>query len=213
MFRKRKKHQVRIQHQNQQTMKRKLFFKFILFVFIIGAFLVLYQKQNRGEKSDIFSEKEGRPQQKKTSTLMDKNIKKQIQKDYKTNLLKQKMAQDSARYKKNQYVAKPASAKPEDYTLKDGVDLSQDPSFDDLLSILKTAEEESGGDIEERIAGYRIIEKKIQNFQGKPEEDSDDDIDPRKAYAQEFIENARKGGYEVKLDDNFKVKSVKKMNP
>lgn len=31
----------------------------------------------------------------------------------------------------------------------------------------------------------------------------------KKAYAQQFIENARRGGYEVKLSDDFRVLSVK----
>lgn len=33
----------------------------------------------------------------------------------------------------------------------------------------------------------------------------------RKEYARQFIENARRGGWDVKLDENYRVKSVKKI--
>ena len=150
---------------------------------------------------------------------MNKDIQKQIQQDYKSNLLKRQMIADEFRYKKHKYIPeKPPENSREDYTLKDGVHLSQDESFNDLLSALQTTEDaEAEEDIEEHIARYHIIEEKIQkNFQETtqetPQDTTPEDTDPKKTYAQEFIENARRGGYEVKLDANLKVKSVKKIN-
>jgi hypothetical protein len=35
----------------------------------------------------------------------------------------------------------------------------------------------------------------------------------REEYARKFIENARAGGYEIQLDENYVVKSVKKIEP
>ena len=215
MFRKRKKHQIRIQHQSPPSSKRRPFFNVILILFIAGGIYILNQNKNIITKSDPPAEdkKDSQPQvEQKTPSFTNKEIQEQIQKDYKSNLLKRQMAEDSARYKKSKLTAeeKPAGSK-EDYALKDGVDLSQDKSFDDLLNILKEAEAETGEDIEDRIARYRIIEEKIQNFQGNPQSNTDK-TDPRVAYAQEFIDNARKGGYEVQLDNNFKVKSVKKIS-
>ena len=214
MFGKRKKHQVRIQHQTSSSSKRNLLI-FIFLIIAVYTFFNIYRENNPAKKPDTLSKnKKENPLQQSPPALIDKNIKKQIQEDYKTNLLKQKMAEDSALHKKNKYIAKEAPADSEDYTLKDGVNLSQDESFDNLLSILKTAEEETDEDIEDRIARYHIIEKQIQNFQGRPEENTKAPAeDPSKTYAQEFIENARKGGYEVRLDDNFKIKSVKKIKP
>lgn len=209
MFGKRKKHQVRIQHQNPSPPKRKFFI--LLVLFCIGGLLIFYQNREAVHPS-LESQNDKKAD---SSGLTDKDIKKQIQQDYKSNLLKRRMAEDSARYQKKTYISKEASKKSrEDYTLKDGVSLSQDESFDELLAVLKT-EEETEEDIEDRIARYRIIEEKIQNLETPQDKTSDQesDVDPREIYAQEFIENARRGGYEVKLDKNFKVKSVKKIKP
>ncbi len=212
MFGRRKKHQIRIRSQRSPKSKNKFRFYLILLI-LIGFGVFIFNKNPKEAPPEIQEEVVEKP------ALTDKEIQKQIQEDYKTNLLKHRMSEDLIRHKKNKYISKEKSAESEDYTLKDGVHLSQDESFDNLLSILKEAEEteeETDADIEDRIAHYRIIEKKIQNFQGRSEDNTQnnkDSIDPRKTFAQEFIENARKGGYEVKLDDNFKVKSVKKIKP
>ena len=207
MFGKRKKHQVRIQHQRASS-KRKFFI--LLGLFCAGGLLIFYQNKEASHSS-LENQKD------KSSDLTNKDIKKQIQQDYKSNLLKRRMAEDSARYQKKTYISKEASEKSlEDYTLKDGVSLSQDESFDELLDVLKT-EEETEEDIEDRIARYRIIEEKIQSLEKPQDKKSDSqeeeeaNTDPRKTYAEEFIENAKRGGYEVKLDENFKIKSVKKI--
>ena len=212
MFGKRKKHQVRIQHQKSSSPKRKFFI--LLVLLFTGVFLIFYQNKEAAHPS-LENQKDKKAD---SSSLTDKDIKKQIQQDYKSNLLKRRMAEDSARYQKKTYISKEASKKSrEDYTLKDGVNLSQDESFDELLDVLKTEEETEEG-IEEHIARYRIIEEKIQSLENPQDKTSDSqeegaDIDPREIYAQEFIENAKRGGYEVKLDKNFKVKSVKKIKP
>lgn len=210
MFGRRKKHQVRIQHQRAFSTKRK--FLFLLFLFCIGGFLIFYQNK------DALNPNQPTSKMQDPSALTDKDIKKQIQKDYKSNLLKRKMAEDSARYKKKAYISPKNPQKSlENYNLKEGVHLSQDESFDELLDVLKKEEEIEEDDIEDRIARYRIIEEKIQSFQEKLNDSTshplDKETDSRKRYAQEFIENARRGGYEVKLDENFKVKSVKKTKP
>ena len=215
MFRKRNKHQIRIKHQSPPSSKRRLYLNFILLLLIASGIYIFNQNKNVITKPDTPSEdkKDSQPQRKQEPpSLINKEIQEQIQKDYKSNLLKRQMAEDEARYKKNKFTAeeKPSSSK-EDYTLKDGVNLSQDESFDDLLNILKKAEAETDEDIKDRIAGYQIIKEKIQNFQEKPQDNTTDNVDSRKVFAQEFIENARKGGYKVQLDDNFKVKSVKKI--
>jgi len=212
MFRRRKKHQVRIRHQFRPLSKRKFIFNLILFSLAIGGLFISNQNKDIFTKFNTLSEdKKDNPPQAEKDSLTNKEIKEQIQKDYKSNLLKHQMAEDSARYKKNKFTAGEEPANPEDYTLKEGVNLSQDESFDDLLNILKKTEADTDEDIEDRIASYRIIEEKIQNFQRNPQ-DSTTNSDPRTAFAREFIENARKGGYEVKLDNNFKVKSVKKLH-
>lgn len=219
MFRRRKKHQVRIRHQAQPSSKRKLFFNLILFSLIIGGVFIFNQNrdiltnfQTLTKDEDKEDKKDSSPQiQQEKPSLTNKEIQEQIQKDYKSNLLKRRMIEDEARHKKNKLITKeqPADTK-EDYSIKDGVNLSQDESFDKLLDILKEAETETDEDIEDRIARYRIIEEKIQSFQRKPQDNTDNGVDPRKAFAREFIANAKKGGYEVQLDNNFKVKSIKK---
>ena len=218
MFRRRKKPQIRIQHQTSSSSKKRFLFIFFLLLLIVGGILILNQKNSTPISSDILVKDKKESQQKvqpKKPSFTDKEIQKQIQEDYKSNLLKRQMSEDEARHKKNKYIPK-GTPVDESYTLKDGVDLSQDESFDNLLSILKEAEEETDEDIEDRIARYHIIEKKIQNFQGVPNPNNkqeDTEIDQKQIFAQKFIENARKGGYEVKLDNNFKVKSVKKIKP
>ena len=220
MFGKRKKHQVRIQHQTPSSSKRKISI-FILLILIAYTFFNIYQKNDPATNSDTPSEN-----QKGQPTLTDKDIQKQIQKDYKANLLKRQMTKDEVRHKKKYIPNEISEDSKEDYSLKDGVHLSQDKSFDDLLSAIKIAEEETEEDIEDRIARYRIIDEQIQksfqgqhreqmqrNFQEQPQDNTSETIDPKKTFAQEFIENARKGGYKVQLDDNLKVKSVKKIKP
>ena len=39
------------------------------------------------------------------------------------------------------------------------------------------------------------------------------DLQSRKEYARQFLENARAGGYAVELDENYVVRSVKKIEP
>lgn len=215
MFRRRKKHQVRIRHQSRPSSKRKFIFNLILFSLILGGLFIFNQNKDILKNLKTLSEdkKDSPPKtEQEPPSLTNKEIQEQIQKDYKSNLLKHQLAEDSARHRKNKFTAgeEPADSK-EDYALKEGVNLSQDESFDDLLNILKKTEAETDEDIEDRIARYRIIEEKIQNFQGNPQ-DNTTNVDPRIAFAREFVENARKGGYEVQLDDNFKVKSVKKLH-
>ncbi|MDE0151723.1 MAG: hypothetical protein OXK80_04410 [Bdellovibrionales bacterium] len=219
MFRRRKKHQVRIRHQTQPSSKGKLFFYFILFSLILGGVFILNQNKDIPTNFQTPTKDEDKKDnplqiQQEEPSLTNKEIQEQIQKDYKSNLLKRRMAEDEAHHKKNKLITEeqPADAK-EDYSIKDGVNLSQDESFDKLLDILKEAETETDEDIEDRIARYRIIEEKIQSVQRKPQDNTQDNsVDPRKTFAQEFIVNARKGGYEVQLDNNFKVKSVKKIH-
>jgi len=210
MFNRRKKYQIRIKHQTQSFSKRKLFFNLILFSLILGGVFIFNQNRETLKNfiASLKSKKEKKPKQEKPS-LTSKEIQEQIQKDYRSNLLRRQITEDEFRHKKNKVVTEgqPAHSK-EDYTLKDGVHLSQDESFDSLLKLLE--ETETDNDIKDRIARYRIIEETIQNFQEKGS--APDNVDPRKTFAREFIENARKGGYEVQLDNNFKVKSVKKIH-
>ena len=216
MFKRRKKHQVRIRHQAPPSSKKKSIFYFILFSLILGGIFLF--KQNKETVSSFKTaeekqEKKAEPLQtkQKESSSINKKMEEQIQRDYRSNLLKLRMAEDSVLHQKNKFVIEKQSAEAKgDYSIKDGINLAQDESFDKLLDILKGAETDTNEDIEDRIARYRIIEEKIQN--AKTQVSPDHGVDPRKAFAKEFIANARKGGYEVQLDDNFKVKSVKKVH-
>ena len=83
------------------------------------------------------------------------------------------------------------------------------------------AEEYSGGDIEsedrwsttadpmgvmtpEEMIQYQLKFKQEENLRSQQE---------REAFIQQFIENARRNGLEVQIDQNLKVRSVKKIRP
>lgn len=56
---------------------------------------------------------------------------------------------------------------------------------------------------------YNSPDQYIQNLQKQLDARSNYDEAYKEAYVQQFIENARKGGYEVRVNDNYEVISVR----
>ena len=96
---------------------------------------------------------------------------------------------------------------------KDGVQLDQE---DDLFTdIIETLDAQSHStDIEDRVSSYRPyqyvdVEEKLQAYQEK-QSAKEEDFN-REEFIEKFIDNAKKGGYEVQLNDRMQVVSVRKI--
>lgn len=83
-----------------------------------------------------------------------------------------------------------------------GVELSPDPSIEQVYSDLNSVKSDQFQTPEERISA-RIAEKKWLHEYKKME---------RKTYIQNFIEAARLAGYDIKIDDNLVVTEVRPLN-
>ena len=92
---------------------------------------------------------------------------------------------------------------------KDGVRLDQeDDLFTDIIESLDA--QDHSMDIEDRVSTYQpyqYVEEKLQAYQEQQEEEGIS----REVFIKKFIDNAKKGGYEVKLNDRMQVVSVRKI--
>ena len=108
---------------------------------------------------------------------------------------------------------------------KDGVYLDQeDDLFTDIIENLDAQGHST--DIEDRVSVYQAnqlqqnveVEEKPQNFQEIKEEEGIKNIQgakgkgiSKKEFIKKFVDNAKKAGYEVKLNDRMQVVSVRKI--
>ena len=211
IFRKRKKDQVIIKHQSDQDFHNNLvLFRIVLVILTLGVFVIVFiQPLN---KQPIQKNTETNLQEKKMTL---KEVKDKIKKDYKSNLLQQQMERDQLLHNKDQYAPKAAinmeEAK-EDYSLKEGVDLEQDKSFDHLLSTTQDTNDLLPEDVEDYISQYQLkVQKNKKPIQEENDDELDSDAEDMEAFGKEFIENARKEGYKVQMDENFQITSVTKI--
>ena len=84
-----------------------------------------------------------------------------------------------------------------------GVDFSTDTQWDDMADKLRNRESQHG-----EISGP-ADEVQYDLFQKQKEAEYTEAY--KEAYSQAFVENARKHGYEIKLTEDFKIKSVRKI--
>jgi hypothetical protein len=88
---------------------------------------------------------------------------------------------------------------------QDGVDLSSDRREEAAISDLNRNPKEYGN--------YRSPHSVIQNEESEKDARALEQKWYRERYAQQFIENARRNGIEVKLNDDLVVIDVRKANP
>lgn len=91
-----------------------------------------------------------------------------------------------------------------EFAANQGVDLSADPKEMNAYQDLNRHPKEYGT--------YKSAHSIIQNELALNEDRATADLTYRAQYAQRFIENARRSGYQVKLNDDFVVISVKKIS-
>ena len=161
-----------------------------------GAFFLIYLSRNPSSQSTI---KE--PQ----SLLLNVISKEQKNKTPKKSSKRKPSLQEI----KNQ--ANFDNVKPQDemskFSIRDGVSLEQEQQFYEILKLMEDSDF-GNEDIETQVQQYKLIERKIQDPIKKEQ-----DLDTRNFFIQNFLENARKGGFEVVLDENLKVISITKIKP
>ena len=98
------------------------------------------------------------------------------------------------------------------YPSKPGVELDQERLFDEVIAEiegLELLEEERGSeDIENQISRYQNIEDKLKLYQQTQTAVKDENTN----FIEAFVENARKKGYAVEINESLDVVSVKKIN-
>ncbi|QLY25657.1 hypothetical protein [Bdellovibrio sp. KM01] len=85
-----------------------------------------------------------------------------------------------------------------------GLDLSNDSRAAEVANILGRGERKEG----EPLNPNDVIQKELFNAQQEVEYSEA----YKKEYARQFVENARRGGYKVYLDENYRVKQVVPLN-
>ncbi len=86
-------------------------------------------------------------------------------------------------------------------TYMEGVDMSSDRNEASVIQDLRSKPELHFERPDQIIQGELLDKESGREFQESY----------RQVYAKQFVENARRGGYEVVLDDNFVVVSVRKL--
>ena len=105
------------------------------------------------------------------------------------------------------------SALSDHYPLREGVDLSQEEAFQDLTELTES-DSPDYEDIEDRIMRYQMSGRKLKEAPQleKTEEEQDSEADQRQIFIDQFLENAKKAGYEVKLNEDTSISEVKKIS-
>ncbi len=85
-----------------------------------------------------------------------------------------------------------------------GLDLSSDSRAAEVADILGRGERKEG----EPLNPHDVIQKELFNAQ----QEAAYSEAYKKEYARQFVENARRGGYKVYLDENYRVKQVIPLN-
>ncbi|MCE3009572.1 MAG: hypothetical protein LW875_03040 [Proteobacteria bacterium] len=91
---------------------------------------------------------------------------------------------------------------PQDF-LPLGIDHSQDTFETQVIQDLDNSPR--------KLDNYMSPDSQIQNLVIEEQIKREQELKFKKSIAQQFIENARAGGYDVRLDDNLNVVSVKKL--
>ncbi len=195
IFRRRKKSNKKTIFIRYKKRKNNSPFRILLFLLLIamGVYLYLYQEKTTSPTTDF----------KQNSQPLQEEIEKEIQKsDERGSLGQQKVKiRDIKNQNSNNFVNTPSSNK---FPSRDKVSLEQERQFDEILKLME-ADDEDEHDIENQVARYRLIERKIK----EPLEQEHDE-DSRELFIQKFLENARRGGYEIQLNEDLKVISIKK---
>ena len=94
---------------------------------------------------------------------------------------------------------------------KDEVSLAQEELFKDFIEEMDQID--SYTSIEDQVASYSLykpIDEKITAYQQRKPQNSKNPITD-KEFIQQFIENARQKGYEIQVNDQMKVTSIRKI--
>ena len=168
--------------------KRKKHYLVLLLLPVIGAYFYLDSSPKKEE--ELTSQEVRKPRQKTKLPPAQKNVKKIRLRDIKN--------QENSNHSLTP--SKPSASFP----IRDGVNLEQERQFDEILQLMKS--QESDEDIESIVKKYQLIERKIK----EPLEEELDE-DSREMFIQQFLQNARDGGYEVQLSEDLKVISIRKI--
>ena len=201
IFKRRKKHNDTVFIRYRKRKRSSSSYSVLLLLIVLGVFFYIYLSPNIFQQ---LLEKDHKPSPQPIPILSEDqdNLKPQG-----SSHSKQKVRIKDIKNQKNFKNIKPTDIFSDKFPIRDGVNLDQERQFDEILRLMEAHHEEDE-DIENQVRRYRLIERKI-----KAPLNQEPDIDSRELFIQRFLENARRGGYEVQLDKNFKVLSIKKIKP
>ena len=193
-----------------RSVKRREFYKKLFYT--VGAFVLLagvfFLSQFLG-KQQTLSKRESNEE----VTLKEEN-KKELERLKIVHGLKSRIAEDEVRSIFNNLPVMNTNELDMEildpnFDSKDGVRLDQeDDLFTDIIESLDA--QGHSMDIEDRVFNYKpyqYVEEKLQAYQEQQEEEGIS----KEEFVEKFIDNAKKGGYEVKLNDRMQVVSVRKI--
>lgn len=168
--------------------------KLVALLLLIGAIvlLILYLGSDGKKKKSLETS------QAVKSEKYEKSVNKHLMVTNETiEMQRQRMEIENARFAKD---LDAASAQPKYVAPQEGADLATDHRASDIADLLGRGERKP----ESFETPNDIIQKELFNRQQMDEYSKA----YKEEYARQFVENARRGGYKVQLDDNFKVISV-----
>ena len=169
--------------------KRKHLFLVLFLVLTVGMFFYI---SSPSQTEESVQEEVTIPQPTKINSSPRKRVK-----------VKKVRLQDIKNQKNSGRFSAPQK-KSDSFPIRDGVSIEQERQFDEILQLMGS--QESNEDIESVVKKYRLIERKIKEpLEEEPDENA------KEIFIQQFLKNAREGGYEVILGEDLKVISIRKI--
>ena len=173
----------------------------LLLLFLAGCFYYFYEsidtrapnRKDPGTPSEVISARSKRAEELVNRYIKTTNSKIEISK--------------SQREIENKYKAPEIGQviiEPENYDPKlEGTNINSDRSLDALERDLNKGKE---------TQTYYLPHNEVLNDMAERQKAEEAYVAERKAYAKQFIENAKRNGFEVTLNENYQVTSVKKIS-
>lgn len=141
-----------------------------------------------------------------------KNVQQKIQQNLQAIQFKHKLAQDEIAQKKDQYnqtdyQTDPSKNLDASSGLEQDISLEQEDLFSDILTTIRKnfSQGEYYEDIEDRVERYKLVEDKVKSIRSIVGPDEED------LYVENLLKKVREEGYEVKLNDDLQIISIKKI--
>jgi hypothetical protein len=180
---------------NNSNKERSLLLALLLF---IGAGVLLFMSIDSDEKSPSTNTPQQSARERMRGADWERSVNKHLfQTNERMNMQRQKMQVENSKDAPRMWETKTQNA----YKQNNGVDLSTDQRGYDIANDLGRGvrSNEAPKSPHEIVQGELFNEQETEAYTQAYKQE----------YARQFIENARRGGYEVQLSDDFRVLSVK----